>query len=78
MGHREVQSVFPSFHYGVISEFYKVKLIQKKAVYWQCGGTYKGLCRQNVSRVVGQRYSVGEDGQKRYPLTGTHPLVAAP
>ena len=33
----------------------------RKVVYQQCGGTYKGLCKQNVSGVVGWRYSVGGD-----------------
>ena len=37
--------------------------------YWRCGGMYRVLHGQNVSRVVGRRYSICEEGQNQHPLT---------
>ena len=66
MEYRGIRSTFPGFHHGVISD--RVGF-WRKAVHRRCGGRYKKLCKWNVSRVVGQRYSVGGDGRKRCPLT---------
>ena len=55
---REIQSTFLCFH----QRYLRKSLFWRKAVYQQCGGTYKGLCKQNVSGVVDWRYSIGEDG----------------
>ena len=43
----------------------------EKTVYQRCGRTYKALLRWNVSGVVGWRYSVGEVGRQKCPLTLT-------
>ena len=70
IGMERLQSAFPGFHCGIVSETYgnigaekQMKLIRKKVIYQQCGGTYKALHRWNVSRIMRQRYSVREVGQ---------------
>ena len=65
-----LQSVFLGFHCGIVSETYRnigvekqLKSIRKKVIYRQGGRTYKALHRQNVSGIVGWRYSIREVSQ---------------
>ena len=68
----DIRSTFPSSCYGAISEPYKSsrqRRSRSRLLYRQCGGTYRVLHGQNVSRVVGQRYSICEEGRNERPLT---------
>ena len=64
----DIWSTFLSSRYGAVSEPYKSS--RSRPFYRWCGGTYRVLHGRNVSRVVGQRYSVCEEGRNERPLTG--------
>ena len=69
---RDIWSTFLSSCYGAVSELYKSsgwRRARSRLFYWWCGGTYGVLHGQNVSRVVGWRYSVCEEGRNERPLT---------
>ena len=73
----DIQSMFPSSCYGAVSELYKSsrrRWSRSRLFYQRCGGMYRVLHGQNVSRVVGWRYSVCEEGRNECPLTQTLPL----
>ena len=63
----DIRSTFLSSRYRAVSEPYKSS--RSRPFYRQCGGMYGVLHGQNVSRVMGQRYSVCEEGQNERPLT---------
>ena len=72
----DIQSTFPSSRYRAVSEPYKSsrrRRSRSRPFYRRCGGTYGVLHGQNVSGVMGQRYSVCEEGQNEHPLTSTSP-----
>ena len=69
---RDIRSTFLSSRYGAISEPYKSsrrRWARSRLFYRRCGGTYGVLHGRNVSGVVGQRYSICEEGQNEHPLT---------
>ena len=68
----DIRSTFPSSCYRAISELYKSsrqRRARSRLFYQHCGGMYGVLHGWNVSGVMGQRYSVCEEGQNERPLT---------
>ena len=67
-----IRSTFLSSCYGAVSEPYKSsrqRRARSRLFYRRCGGTYGVLHGWNVSGVVGQRYSIYEEGRNEHPLT---------